>query len=103
MTKATAGTEFAFVSGLEDLMGKAERLLSGSVFHGDASYYRKDYASIKAVTAADVKRVAAKYFTPARVALSIVPVGKAGDAASAAASRKVTVSPDGGHYLVEGK
>ena len=103
MTKATAGTEFAFVSGLESLLGKAERLLSGSVYHGDASYYRKDYAAIKGVTAADVKRVVAKYFTPARVVLSIVPVGKPGDAANAASSRKLTVSPDGGHYLVEGK
>ena len=103
MTKATVGTEFGFVSGLENLLGKAERLLSGSVFHGDASYYRKDYAAIKAVTAPDVKRVAAKYFTRERVVLSIVPVGKPGDAASAASSRKVTVSPDGGHYLVEGR
>ncbi len=103
MTKATAGTEFEFVSGLESNLGKAELLLRGSVFHGDAGYYRKLYAGITSVTAADVKRVANKYFTPGRVVLSIVPVGKADDAANAAMSRKVTVSADGGHYVVEGR
>lgn len=103
MTKATAGTEFEFVSGLESNLGKAELLLRGSVFHGDAGYYRKLYAGITSVTAADVKRVANKYLTPGRVVLSIVPIGKAADAANAAMSHKVTVSADGGHYVVEGR
>lgn len=103
MTKATAGTEFSFVSGLESNLSKADLLLRGSVFHGDAGYYKSLYAGIKAVTAADVKRVANKYFTPGRVILSIVPLGKAADAAQAGESRKVTVAADGGHYVVEGK
>ncbi len=50
-----------------------------------------------------MKRVANKYFTSGRVVLSIVPQGKMGDAAKSAQSRKVTVSADGGHYIVEGK
>jgi zinc protease len=103
MTKALAGTEYGFVSGLEDLLGKAELLIRGSVFHGDPAYYKKLYAGIKAVTADDVKRVANKYFTPGRVVLSIVPQGKPDQAAKAAESKKVTVSADGGHYIVEGK
>jgi zinc protease len=103
MTKATAGTEYGFVSGLENTLNKAELLLRGSVFHGDAGYYKKIYADIKKVTAADVKRVANKYFTPGRVVLSIVPQGKLDQAAKAAESKKVTVSADGGHYIVEGK
>jgi zinc protease len=103
MTKALAGTEYGFVAGLESNLNKAELLLRGSVFHGDANYYRKLYAGIKAITAADVKRVANKYLTPGRVVLSIVPPGKAADASNAATSRKVTVSADGGHYVVEGK
>jgi zinc protease len=103
MTKATAGTEFGFVSGLESLAGKGEQLLSGSVFRGDAGYYKKLYAGIKAVTAADVKRVANKYFTKERAILSVVPVGKSADAAKANESKKVTVSADGGHYTLEGK
>jgi zinc protease len=103
MTKATAGTEYSFVSGLENGLNKAELLLRGSVFHGDAGYYKKIYAEIKQVTAADVKRVANKYFTPQRVIVSIVPQGKTADAARASESKKVTVSADGGHYIVEGK
>ncbi len=103
MTKATASTEFGFVSGLESIMGKAELLLRGSVFHGDPGYYKKLYSGIKAVTAADVKRVANKYFSSERVVLSIVPLGKVDQASKPAESKKVTVSADGGHYIVEGK
>lgn len=103
MTKALAGTEYGFVSGLESMLGKAELLLRGSVFHGDPGYYKKLYTGIKAVTAADVKRVANKYFTKERVVLSIVPMGKLDQAAKPSESKKVTVSADGGHYIVEGK
>jgi zinc protease len=103
MTKALAGTEFGFVSGLESMLGKAELLLRGSVFHSDPGYYKKLYTGIKAVTAADVKRVANKYFTKERVVLSIVPMGKFDQASKPAESKKVTVSADGGHYIVEGK
>jgi zinc protease len=103
MTKATAGNEFAFVSGLEQNIGKAELLIRGAAFHDDVGYYKKLYAAIKAVTPAEVKRVANKYLTPGRVVLSVVPLGKGSDASQAAASRKVTVSADGGHYIVEGK
>ena len=103
LTKATAGTEFGFVSGLESDLSRAELLLRGSVFHGDANYYKQLYAGIKAVTAADVKRVANKYLTAGHVVLSIVPLGKPGEAAKADQSKRVTVAADGGHYVVEGR
>ena len=103
MTKALAGTEYGFVSGLESMLGKAELLLRGSVFHADPGYYKKLYTGIKAVTAADVKRVANTYFTKERVVLSIVPMGKLDQAAKPSESKKVTVSADGGHYIVEGR
>ncbi|MBM4193155.1 MAG: insulinase family protein [Gemmatimonadetes bacterium] len=103
MTKATVGAEFGFVSGLENTLNKAETLLSGSVFKGDPGYFKRDYAAIKAVTAADVKRVANKYFTAGRVVLSIVPQGKLDQAAKPEASKKVTVAGDGARYVVEGK
>jgi len=103
MTKATAGVEFGFVSALENSLAKAEVLINGSAFHGDAGYYKKQYAAIKAVTAADVKRVANKYLTGGRVVLSVVPQGKLDQASKPEQSRKVTVAADGGHYIVEGK
>jgi zinc protease len=99
MEKAKAGLEFGFVSALQSNLGKAEILLDGQVFHGDADYYKKQYARLKAVTAADVKRVANKYLVPGRVVLSIVPLGKLELASKADASAKVTVAPDGGHYI----
>lgn len=103
MTKATAGLEYGFVSALENNLAKAEQLLSGTVFHGDPAYYKKDYAGIKSVTAADVKRVVNRYLTGGRVVLSIVPQGKPDQASKPEVSKKVTVAADGGHYLVEGK
>jgi len=78
-------------------------LLSGSVFHGDPAHYRTQYARLKAVTAADVQRVANTYLGPGRVVLSIVPLGKADQASKPDRSRKVSVSPDGGHYIMEAK
>lgn len=103
MIKAMAGVEFGFVSGLESNYNKAEVLLNGAVFHGDAGEYKKQYAALKAITAADVKRVANKYLSGNRVVLSVVPQGKLDQASKPAQSKKVTVAADGGHYLVEGK
>ena len=103
MQRTTAGLEFDFVSALESNLGKAEILNSGLVFHGDAAYYRTQYAKLKAVTSADVQRVANKYLGAGRAVLSIVPEGKADQASKPESSRKVTVSPDGGHYIMEAK
>ena len=103
VARALAGAEFGFVSELESNHGKAEILNSGAAFHGDPGYYKTAYARLKAVTAADVKRVAAKYIVPGRVVLSVVPAGKTDQASGADHCTKVTVSPDGGHYLMEAK
>jgi zinc protease len=103
ITKAKAGLEFGFVSGLQSNLGKAETLNSSLVFHGDPAYFKTEYAKLTSVTAADVKRVANKYLTANRVVLSVVPTGKLDQAAKADQSVKVTVSPDGGHYIMESK
>jgi len=98
LARALAGLEFQFVSGLQSNLGKAENLIEGSVFFKDAGHYRAEYAKMRSVTAADVKRVANTYLGSGRVVLSMVPEGKTDLAAKAAASTKVTVGPDGGHY-----
>ena len=103
MEKAKAGLEFAFVSQLQSNLGKAEILNDGAVFHGDPSYYRQQYQELKSVTAADVKRVANKYVSGGRMVLSIVPLGKPELASMADKSTKVTVAPDGGHYIMGNK
>jgi zinc protease len=90
LQKATASEELAFVSGLQSNLGKAGRLSSGAGYHGDPSYFKKDYQQTLAVTAADVKRVASTYLTKGRVVLSVVPLGKSDLASKLADSKKVT-------------
>jgi zinc protease len=101
MAKAKAGIEFAFVAGLESTLGKAETLNTGAVYFGDPDYYARQYAMQRAVTAADVKRVANRYLGPGRVVLSVVPLGKPEQASRPEASLRVVVSPDGGHYTFQ--
>jgi len=103
LAKTAAGLEFGFVSQLQSNLGKADILIDGLVFHGDPARYKRDYAKLKAVTAADIKRVANKYLGAGRVVLSIVPLGKTDLASKATASTKVTVAPDGGHYIMGDK
>jgi zinc protease len=103
VAKTSAGIEFGFVSDLQSNLNRAETLLDGFVFHGDAARFKRDYAKLKAVSAADVKRVANKYIGAGRVVLSVVPLGKADQASMAAKSTKVTVAPDGGHYIMGDK
>jgi zinc protease len=100
LAKTRAGLEFGFVSRLQSNYGKAQILNDGFVFHGDAAHYQTVFTKLQAVTGADVKRVANKYLGPGRVVLSTVPLGKADQASKLENSRKVTVSPDGGHYLM---
>jgi zinc protease len=103
ITRSLAGIEFQFVSELEPTLGRAEMLNSGAVFHGDAAWYRTAYGRLRAVTAADVKRVANRYLGAGRVVLSVVPQGKPDQASNPERCTKVTVAPDGGHYLMEAK
>jgi zinc protease len=89
LQRATASDELAFVSGLQSNLGKAGRLSSGAGLHGDPGYFKKDYQQTLAVTAADVKRVAARYLTKGRVVLSVVPLGKPDQASKPAEGKKV--------------
>jgi len=88
--KAIAGEELAFVRGLESNLGKALRLSDGAGFHKDPGYFRTEYSRSQSVTADEVKRVANKYLMKGRAVLSIVPLGKADQAAKPGESRKVT-------------
>ena len=87
--KATAGEELSFVRGLESNLGKAFQLANGVAIHGDPAYFRTEYQKTLAVTPADVQRVANKYLTTGRIALSVVPMGQAEQASKPAESKKV--------------
>lgn len=90
LQKAKSGEELAFLRGLESNLGKANQLIAGSMFYGNAAQFRTDYQKTLAVTAADVKRVASMYFGRPRIVLSVVPKGKKDQASKAAESEAVS-------------
>ena len=91
LQKAKSGLELGFLRGLESNLGKANQLLDGAVFHNNPGQFSVDYQKTLAVTAADVKRVAAQYLTRSRIVLSVVPKGKKDQASKAAESETVTM------------
>ena len=91
LQKAKAGLELGFLRGLESNLGKANQLLDGAVFHGEPGYFSTDYQKTLAVTAADIKRVAAKYLGGNRIVLSVVPKGKRDEASKSAESETVSL------------
>jgi len=91
LQKAKSGLELTFLRGLESNLGKANQLIEGAVFYGDPGQFRNDYQKTMAVTAADVKRVAAQYLSRSRIVLSVVPNGKRDQASKAAESETVSV------------
>ena len=95
LQRAKAGLELGFLRGLESNLGKANQLLDGAVFHGDPAFFSTDYQKTLAVTAADVKRVAAQYLAGNRIVLSVVPKGKKDEASKATESETVSVLLNG--------
>jgi zinc protease len=76
---------------LESNLGKADQLLDGAVFHGDPGFFSTDYQKTLAVSAADVKRVAAQYLSGNRIVLSVVPKGKKDQASRPTDSETVSM------------
>ena len=91
LQKAKSGLELSFLRGLESNLGKANQLISGSVFFGNPGHFSTDYQKTLAVTAADVKRVAAQYLSRSRIVLSVVPKGKKDQASKANDSEVVSM------------
>ena len=91
LQRAKSGYELNFLRGLESNLGKANQLLAGAVFYGDAGRFRIDTQKSMAVTTADVKRVANQYLSGSRIVLSVVPKGKRDQASKAAESEAVSL------------
>ncbi|HEX8503520.1 MAG TPA: insulinase family protein [Pyrinomonadaceae bacterium] len=76
MERVYNAREANFVYGLQTVGGfggKDDQLNSYATFLGEPGYFEKDLARYRAVTAADVQRVARQYLTDKRYVLSIVP------------------------------
>jgi zinc protease len=98
VTRAKAGDELTFISGLESNLNKAFSLATAQSYFGDPSHgFRVDYPKQQAVTAADIKRVANKYLTKGRVVLSVVPPGQMDKASKAPESTVITGPRMGGN------
>jgi zinc protease len=75
---AKNGIESSFVFRLASTLGKANQLNDYNTFRGKANLFNEDLARSRAVTAADIKRVASQYLVnKPKVVLSIVPNGHA--------------------------
>ena len=91
LVRVKAGQEASFINGLQSNLGKATQLAEGQTFFNDPSHsFRVVYPRTQAVTAADIRRVANKYLTSARIVLSTVPVGKLDLASHPDKSTRVT-------------
>ena len=84
LQRAKNGAEANAVQGLQNLIGKSDRLNFYATFRGRPDLFDQDLARVRKVTAADVRRVASTYLLKPRVALSIVPRGRRDLASSGA-------------------
>jgi zinc protease len=76
LEKARAAAQRAFVSTMGSSLGRAVNLSQSAIFYNDPGRFATEPERIAKVTAADVQRVANKYFTPAnRVVVVTTPKG----------------------------
>ena len=73
MSRALNSIESGTINGLQTVLGKAGQLTSYAGYLGKADYFQADLDRYRAVTPADVQRVANTYLTPNRLVLSYVP------------------------------
>ncbi len=79
LDRIKAGIEVDFYGDIQSALGKAIQLSEYNLFTGDPGFYRKDIASIQAVTTDDVMRVYGQYIKDKpRIYTSFVPKGALG-------------------------
>jgi zinc protease len=85
LQRVVNGIETSFVSNLETVQNKADQLNDYDYFANDPGFAARDLARYRALTPADVQRVAARYLQGKnRLVLSFVPQGKTALAATEA-------------------
>jgi zinc protease len=76
LEQARNAIEAAFLRSLQTVGGKADQLNEYYYQTGNPDGFQKDLDDLRAVTAADLQRVARKYLIAPRVMISVVPQGK---------------------------
>ncbi len=80
LTKARNTFRSSFIHTRETTLGKAEELHHYDMFHASLGEINSDLERFLAVTAADIRRVAAKYLDPANVVVIVVKPAAGGGA-----------------------
>lgn len=95
MARALNSIESQSVFGLQTVLGKASQLTTFAGYLGKPNWFQADLDRYRAVTAADVQRVANTYLTPNRLVMTYTP--RTGEAARAqrAADRTTTAASNG--------
>ncbi|HEV2864696.1 MAG TPA: insulinase family protein [Pyrinomonadaceae bacterium] len=99
MERVYNAREASFVYGLQTVGGfggKDDQLNAYATFVGRPDYFEQDLARYRAVTAADIQRVARQYLTDKRYVLSVVPRAagqQMGASAPAPASPREAIAP----------
>ena len=65
--------EAAFVYNLQTVQGKADRMNAYATFRGNPGFFEEHLRRYRAVTPADVQRVARRYLTDKRLVFTVVP------------------------------
>jgi zinc protease len=77
MERVKNGLEMSFISSLETALGKAEQMNRYYYYTGDPDHVAEDLARYRALTPADIQRVAREYLEGKhRIVISIVPQGR---------------------------
>lgn len=96
LERAKSLYEASFLGGLEATLQRAIELARYDVMAGDPDFFAKDLARYRAVTAAQVREVAARYLRPSsRVTLTIAPGKKAAENVDAAVAPAASEAPSG--------
>jgi len=94
IARAVNQTESQTVFGLQTVLGKADAMNSNAVFFGKPDLFQQQLDEYRAVTPADVQRVAKKYLNSAKLVVNFVPrKEKAASQANIAANRPTSTAP----------
>ena len=95
MSRALNSIESQTVFGMQTVLGKAGQMATFAGYLGKPNWFQADLDRYRAVTAADVQRVAKGYLTPNRLVMTYVPRSGEASRGPRAADRTTTAASNG--------